>query len=78
MKTQMKKLELWCNEYRERWNKKYLWSEYCIIGDAYISGYRKACEQLNYNGMTVNVDPGQEVIEVEIASPQIGQNDDPS
>lgn len=88
MKVQMKRLEAWCNEYRSRWNKKHMWDLYTLVGGAWLDGFHKAREEgvkppnldrlpipeiiEGYSNYIKTL--GDEPVEVEIESPQIGQD----
>jgi hypothetical protein len=64
MKVTMKLMEKMCLDYSSRWNKKMLWDSYCLVNDAWLNGYYTGCTNAPY---------GEELVEVEIGSNQIGQ-----
>lgn len=80
----VKQLTVWCNEYRRRFNK--FWDTYCIAGDCYVNGYKKSQEEI-YKALSLNnVDPvcldlifdiGENLVEIEKKSPQIGEGAKP-
>lgn len=65
MKVKMKAFESLCLEYASMWNKKQLWDSFCLVKDAWINGY--------YIGKSNNLH-GEEEVEIEIGSNQIGQS----
>lgn len=78
MKITVKQFEVWCGEYSERWNKKQLWDSYCLVKDAWLNGYYKAREvieaNIDRNELIELSEIGEQKIEVEVGSNQIGQN----
>lgn len=70
----VKQFEVWCGEYAQRWNKKQLWDSYCLVKDAWLNGYYKAIEAcINRDELTELSQVGEDKVEVEIGSNQIGQ-----
>jgi hypothetical protein len=80
MIVKMKQLEAWCIEDCKQFNNRATWEFYCLAKDMWLTGYKAAREQIGKN-LEINVesglyevvnDIGNNMVEVEIASNQIG------
>lgn len=76
MTVEMKEFEVWCREYSKRWNKKEQWDYFCLVKDAWISGYKKAREEgYKATGDIRITSLGESAMSVDVGNPQTGGNE---